>query len=109
MTMIDVEYCRLLARYSRWMNERLYAAASTIPDDERKRDRGAFFGSIHRTLAHILWGDRTWLGRFTGTPHRIAAFGADEHPEWSDLARERVERRSTEVNPGSETIGKERR
>ena len=25
--MIDVEYCRLLARYNRWMNERLYAAA----------------------------------------------------------------------------------
>ena len=89
MTMVDVEYCRLLARYNRWMNERLYAAASTIPDDERKRDRGAFFGSIHRTLAHILWGDRTWLGRFIDAPHRIAAFGADEHPVWSDLARER--------------------
>ena len=89
MTMIDVEYCRLLARYNRWMNERLYAAASTLADDERERDRGAFFGSIHRTLAHILWGDRIWLGRFTGTPHRVAAFGADEHPHWPDLARER--------------------
>ena len=70
--MIDVEYCRLLARYNRWMNERMFAALATLPDDERKRDRGAFFGSIHRTLDHILWGDRIWLGRFTGAPHAVA-------------------------------------
>lgn len=91
--MIDAEYCQLLARYNRWMNERLYAAAETLPDDERKRDRGAFFGSIHRTLAHILWGDRTWLGRFTGEPHGVAAWGADAHPDWSELAsaRERAD------------------
>jgi uncharacterized damage-inducible protein DinB len=87
--MVDADYCRLLARYNRWMNERLYAAASTLADDERKRDCGAFFGSLHRTLAHILWGDRTWLGRFTGAPHGVAAYGADEHPDWRDLARER--------------------
>jgi uncharacterized damage-inducible protein DinB len=60
---IDVEYCRLLARYNRWMNERMYAALVAMPDAERKRDRGAFFGSIHRTLNHILWGDRVWLRR----------------------------------------------
>ena len=87
--MIDVEYCRLLARYNRWMNERLYAAAASLPDDERKRDRGAFFGSIHRTLAHILWGDRIWLGRFTGAAHAVAPYGADAHPDFAALAHER--------------------
>ncbi|CAG0974939.1 hypothetical protein BURK1_01427 [Burkholderiales bacterium] len=87
--MVDADYCRLLARYNRWMNERLYAAASTLPDDERKRDRGAFFGSIHRTLAHILWGDRMWLGRFTDAPHPVPAFGADAHPDFAELMRER--------------------
>ena len=87
--MIDVEYCRLLARYNRWMNERMYAALAAMPDDERKRDRGAFFGSIHRTLDHILWGDRAWLGRFTGAPHGVAAYGADAHPDFAVLARER--------------------
>ena len=64
--MISPEYCQLLSRYNRWMNERMYAAASAMADDERRRDRGAFFGSIHRTLNHILWGDRMWIGRFTG-------------------------------------------
>jgi uncharacterized damage-inducible protein DinB len=86
---IDVEYCQLLARYNRWMNERLYAAATGLSDDERKRDRGAFFGSIHRTLAHILWGDRVWLGRFTGVAHPVAAYGADEHPAFAPLAHAR--------------------
>ena len=87
--MIDVEYCRLLARYNRWMNERLYAAAASLPDDERKRDRGAFFGSIHRTLAHILWGDRIWLGRFTGAAHAVAPYGADARSDFDALAHER--------------------
>ena len=87
--MIDVEYCRLLARYNRWMNERLYAAASGLSDGERKRDRGAFFGSIHRTLAHLVWADRVWIGRFTGKLHSVAPYGADTYPDFAELSRER--------------------
>ena len=87
--MISVEYCRLLARYNRWMNERLVAALDALPDAERKRDRDAFFGSIHRTLDHIVWADLTWLGRFTGTPHGVPAYGADVHGDFAALARAR--------------------
>jgi uncharacterized damage-inducible protein DinB len=93
---ISVEYCQLLARYNRWMNERLYAAAAECSDEERKRDHRAFFGSIHRTLNHILWGDRIWLGRFTGTPCPFAAYGADMYDEFATLASER-ERTDTEI------------
>lgn len=87
--MISVEYCQLLARYNHWMNERLYGVASELSDEERKRDRDAFFGSIHRTLNHILWGDNVWLGRFTGTAFGVPAFGADMHADFAALARER--------------------
>jgi len=87
--MISVEYCQLLARYNRWMNERLYACAGELADDARKRDRGAFFGSIHRTLNHILWGDRVWLGRFTGSPCTVAAYGADMFEDFAALLAER--------------------
>lgn len=87
--MISIEYCRLEARYNRWMNERLYAVAAELPEVERKRDRGAFFGSLHRTLDHVVWADRMWIGRFTGEAHGVAAFGADAHPDFADLARER--------------------
>ena len=46
--MITPAYCQLLARYNRWMNERLYAICAGLGDEERKRDRGAFFGSDPR-------------------------------------------------------------
>ncbi len=55
---------RFLARYNHGFNQRLYDACEGLTDDERKRDRGAFFGSIHNTLNHLVWGDQLWLRRF---------------------------------------------
>jgi uncharacterized damage-inducible protein DinB len=57
----------MLARYNGWANGRLYAAAAKLPDEDYRADRGAFFGSVHGTLNHILLGDRIWMHRFTGT------------------------------------------
>ena len=56
---------RLLARYNTWFNARLFDACEPLDDAARKAPRGAFFGSIHGTLNHILWGDMMWLGRFS--------------------------------------------
>ena len=64
--MISPAWCRMMAAYNAEMNRRLYAAADTLPDDLRRADGGAFWGSIHRTLTHLLWGDTTWMGRFDG-------------------------------------------
>jgi len=47
-----------MSRYSAWQNRRVYDAAGRLTDAARKKDRGAFFGSIHATLNHILWADR---------------------------------------------------
>ena len=88
--MVSVEYCQLLARYNHWMNERLYAVVSEFSAEERTRDRGAFFGSMHRTLNHILWGDRIWLARFTDQRYAVAAFGADMYADFAELTRERA-------------------
>ncbi len=72
---------RAFARYNRWMNERLYALAAELDDADRKRDLGAFFGSLHDTLAHLVLADRVWLGRFTGDSERFADRGADGRPK----------------------------
>ena len=88
--MISVDYCQLLARYNHWMNERLYAVVSEFSEEVRNRDRGAFFGSMHRTLNHILWADRIWFSRFTGNAYSVPAFGADMYPDFAELARERA-------------------
>jgi uncharacterized damage-inducible protein DinB len=87
--MISPEYCQLMARYNRWMNERLYALCGQMSDVERRRDRGAFFGSIHRTLNHLLWGDRMWLGRIAGPPCTYPQFGADMFERFDELSRQR--------------------
>jgi uncharacterized damage-inducible protein DinB len=88
--MITARYCRTMARYNRWMNERLFALCAGLDDAERRRDRGAFFRSIHGTLNHLLVGDRIWMGRFLGRP--FAASGLDEelYADFVELGRERA-------------------
>ncbi len=66
--MITAAYVRTMAAYNAEMNRRLYAAASRLPEAERRAPRGAFWGSIHGTLTHILWGDRQWMSRFDNWP-----------------------------------------
>jgi len=86
-----------LARYNRWMNEKLYALAATLSDDARKRDAGAFFKSIHGTLNHLLLADRVWLSRFKGVsaPAEFMAPGIrsldqELYPDFDELRRERA-------------------
>jgi uncharacterized damage-inducible protein DinB len=64
--MITPAYIRTMAEYNAEMNRRLYAAAARLSDTERRKPHGAFWGSIHGTLTHILWGDQQWMSRFDG-------------------------------------------
>ena len=62
----------MFARYNRWVNARLYAAAASLPDAEYRTDRGVFFLSLHGTLNHVLVADRLWLGRIAGEVPALA-------------------------------------
>ena len=95
--MADQDYALLMARYNAWQNDSLMAAADGLSEDERQRDRGAFFRSIAGTLSHLYWGDRTWMSRFAGTeppgcgiPDSAAMFG-----DWDSycLARRQFDQR----------------
>ena len=66
--MITPAYIRTMAAYNAEMNRRLYGAAARLSETERRASRGAFWGSIHGTLTHILWGDRQWMSRFDDWP-----------------------------------------
>lgn len=59
-------YFTLLADYNAWANGRLYDAAAELSDADYRKDMGAFFGSLNRTLNHILVGDLMWLERIEG-------------------------------------------
>jgi uncharacterized damage-inducible protein DinB len=90
--MIDAAYVQRMARYNRWQNESLYGAADTLSDAERRCARGAFFGSIHATLNHLLWGDRIWMSRLAGTakPEGGIPQSVSLYEDWNDLKRERA-------------------
>ncbi len=64
--MITRDWCRMMAAYNSEMNRRLYGAAEQMTDADRRADRGAFFGSLHGTLSHLVWGDHAWMARFAG-------------------------------------------
>src|SRR5947209_19844850 len=66
--MITPAYVRTMAAYNAEMNRRLYGAAARLSDAERRQQHGAFWGSIHGTLNHLLWGDRQWMSRFDNWP-----------------------------------------
>jgi uncharacterized damage-inducible protein DinB len=79
-----------LAAYNSWANARLYGAALDLPDEAYRQNTGVFFGSLHRTLNHLLVADRIWMQRLTGegtAPTRLDALLYDALP---DLARARM-------------------
>ncbi len=88
--MITPEYARTLARYNRWMNEKLYACAAQLDDGARKADMGAFFKSIHGTLNHLLLADRVWMGRFVGPLFTPPSLAHELHADFGDLRRGRA-------------------
>ncbi|HEY1544452.1 MAG TPA: DinB family protein [Xanthobacteraceae bacterium] len=92
-TVVGPGFVRTMAAYNAEMNRRLYDAADRLSDGERRAPRGAFWGSIHGTLCHLLWGDQIWMSRFDGwTPPSVkiresSAMIAD----FAELGRRRAE------------------
>ncbi|MEM0923894.1 MAG: DinB family protein [Pseudomonadota bacterium] len=78
-----------LGRYNAWANTRLYAAAEALSDADYRADCGAFFGSVHGTLNHIMVADLIWAARIRGAPN--PPFGLDHilHEDHAELTAAR--------------------
>lgn len=57
-----------MAQYNQWQNNNIRDVIKVMHADDLMLDRRAFFGSIHGTLNHLLWGDTVWISRFDGGP-----------------------------------------
>jgi uncharacterized damage-inducible protein DinB len=84
-------FVRTMAAYNAGMNTRIYDAAARLSDGARREMRGAFWGSIHGTLSHLLWADQIWMARFDGweAPKVAQKESASLIADFAELRRER--------------------
>lgn len=80
-----LDHYRMFAAYNAWANRTLYEAVGKLDDDAYRRDLGAFFGSLHRTLNHLLCADRIWLKRFTGAGEAPTSLDTILHEDFASL------------------------
>ncbi|MDF5724541.1 MAG: DinB family protein [Rhizonema sp. PD37] len=93
-----IQHFQMLARYNTLANYRLYKVCSQLEDAERKRNRLAFFKSIHGTLNHIMVGDRIWMSRFQGQEIPSTGLNSILYDDFEELWRTRgLEDESIEV------------
>jgi uncharacterized damage-inducible protein DinB len=85
-----LDHFRMFADYNRWANRRLYAAMAELPEAEFRQDKGAFFGSLHGTLNHILAADRIWIKRFTKEGEAPSRLDAILHEDLAALTAARA-------------------
>ncbi|MEM6946312.1 MAG: DinB family protein [Pseudomonadota bacterium] len=80
---------QMFARYNSWANRRLYEAVGALPPDDITTDLGAFFGSLHGTLNHLMVADLVWLARLRAQP--VPPFGLDHvlHEDFAELTAAR--------------------
>ncbi|MBN2906006.1 MAG: damage-inducible protein DinB [Rhodobacteraceae bacterium] len=89
--LVSPEWCLVMARYNRWQNRAMIAAAGTLDDAARRAPRGAFWGSIQGTFSHLLWADHVWMSRLDGweAPHADLPGSAGFVADWADLRSKR--------------------
>lgn len=91
----------MLSGYNAWANRRILDACASLERAEYKKNRQAFFGSIHGTLNHILLVEKltidhiiTFEGRWAeyqvGRDHEITALDQILHDDLAPLARDQI-------------------
>ena len=100
--MSDLPYFRRLARYNSWANRRIFGAVGQLDTAAWEAPRSGFFGSLQKTLNHILVADRIWLARFEGRDHGMRSLDQILHPDFAGLERARKTEDARIENPGIE-------
>lgn len=92
--MISPGYCRLMSRYNAWQNASLVAAADGLSNEERWKDRGAFFKSIAATFNHLYWADALVLERLKGNerPEETIKHSLTDPSNWDAFKALRLQR-----------------
>ena len=75
--MIAIAQIEELFAYNAWANRRLFTALEALSAKDYTLDLKTSFGSVHGTVAHIVWGEDLWLRRWQGAPPPAVPQGKD--------------------------------
>jgi uncharacterized damage-inducible protein DinB len=74
-------YFAALARYHAWATHKLLSDLASLSDDNWHRDLRLFFGSVHRTVNHLLVAETLWYARFAENTSPRMALDAELHTD----------------------------
>jgi uncharacterized damage-inducible protein DinB len=66
-----------LIKYNNWANQQLLAILLELPEDVLATSAPGAYGSIHRTLGHMIAAEADYVGRLIGD-------GPEPHFKWDD-------------------------
>lgn len=75
----------MYAKYNQAGNRTIYDLLSKMPNEEREKERGSYYGSLSALFRHVIWGTRLFLGVYKdalgGNPAALKAIsGAEKFP-----------------------------
>ncbi len=73
---MTTDLIKALASYNTWANEQTRLECAKLSDEQVQKNVGAFFGSIHGTLNHVMVADHIWMARFKDEPAFTAPLDA---------------------------------
>ena len=109
--MTTITNFKLLADFNTWANTKIFSSCKKIDDIEYKKDRKAFFSSIHGTLNHLLVVDRAYIARIEGKDHGLKSLNQILYENLLHLEEARIkeDKRLVDLvnNLSNENINKE--
>ena len=102
---------QLLANFNTWANTKIIFSCKELDDVEYKKDRKAFFSSIHGTLNHLLVVDGAYISRIEGKNHDLKSLDQILYENLFQLEEARIkeDKRLVDLvnNLSKESINKE--
>ena len=88
--MTQIANFQLLANFNKWTNEKIITSCKKLTEAEYKKDRRAFFSSIHGTLNHLLIVDRAYISRIEGKDHGLKSLDQILYENLFQLEKARI-------------------
>jgi uncharacterized damage-inducible protein DinB len=77
VNVIPLKTLHELFDHNYWARDRQLAVCATLDADDFARPMGNSFPSVRETLAHLVWAEWLWLGRWEGRSPQVLSLAAE--------------------------------